>query len=141
VCNYFWIHGHFLFFLGNMLAMPRYFFGVRFFFFTLTCGVTQDNSIIVWLNKKFILRNKFIRHNWVHDACCEIKYLDLYLSLNFSSLVFSYYQLLFYVLFAYIIVWLKKLFKKIKSLNTIRYMTRVARSNILIFIYLLIFSV
>ena len=35
--------------------------------------------------------NKIIKQNWIHDPCYEIKYLDLYLSLDFSSLVFNYH--------------------------------------------------
>ena len=41
-----------------------------FFNFLLT-------QIIVWLNKTFILKNKVIKHNWVHDPCCKIKYFYL----------------------------------------------------------------
>ena len=47
-------------------------------------------SIIVWLNKKLILINKVITQPST-DLYCEIKYLYLYLPLDFSSLVFSYH--------------------------------------------------
>jgi len=46
-------------------------------------------SIIIYL-KKMILIDKVIEHNQVNDLCCYIKYLDLRLSLEFSSYVFSY---------------------------------------------------
>ena len=39
---------------------------------------------------KFILINKFIKHNQINDPCCNIKYIDLYLCLSFSSFVFIY---------------------------------------------------
>jgi hypothetical protein len=35
---------------------------------------------------KLILINKFIKHNWVNDSGCDIKYLNLYLSLIFLVL-------------------------------------------------------
>ena len=47
-------------------------------------------SIIVSLNKKIILVNKFIKYNQVNVSCCSIKYLDLLQALDFSSSDFSY---------------------------------------------------
>ena len=47
-------------------------------------------SIIVSLNKKIILVNKFIKYNQVNVSCCPIKYLDLLQALDFSSSDFSY---------------------------------------------------
>ena len=47
-------------------------------------------SIIVSLNKKIILVNKFIKHNQVNVPCYPIKYLDLLQALDFSSSDFSY---------------------------------------------------
>ena len=35
---------------------------------------------------KLILINKFIKHNQENDSCCDIKYIDLYLFLNFLIL-------------------------------------------------------
>jgi len=39
---------------------------------------------------KLILINKFIKHNRVNALCCAIKYLNLYLSLDFCTFVFIY---------------------------------------------------
>jgi len=39
-------------------------------------------SIIVCLNKKIILINKFSKHNWINIPLFEIKYIDLLLSLD-----------------------------------------------------------
>ena len=39
---------------------------------------------------KLILINKFIKHNRVNVSCCAIKYLDLYLFLDFCTFVFIY---------------------------------------------------
>jgi hypothetical protein len=47
-------------------------------------------SIIVWLNKKIILINKFHEYNRESILSCKIKYLDLYLSLDFSCFIFTY---------------------------------------------------
>jgi len=46
--------------------------------------------IIIWFNKKIILVNKFIKHSEVNGLRCKIKYLDLYIFLDFSSFIFSY---------------------------------------------------
>ena len=35
---------------------------------------------------KIILTNKIMKHNWTNDLYCEIKYLNLYLFLNFFSI-------------------------------------------------------
>ena len=47
-------------------------------------------SIIVFLNKKIVLINKFNKHNQINILSFEIKYLHLYLSLDFSSFIFKY---------------------------------------------------
>ena len=39
--------------------------------------------IIVWLNKKIILINKFSKYNQVNVTFYEIKYLDVYPFLDF----------------------------------------------------------
>ena len=44
---------------------------------------------------KLILINKFIKQNRVNDLYCAIKYLDLYLSLNFYNFIFIYHQFRF----------------------------------------------
>jgi len=43
-----------------------------------------SSSIIIY--KKMISISKSIKHNWVNNPCCKIKYLDLYLSLIFLIL-------------------------------------------------------
>jgi hypothetical protein len=48
-------------------------------------------SIIVCLNKKIILINKFSKHRRVNIQFFDIKYLDLYLSLNFLSFILKYH--------------------------------------------------
>ena len=45
---------------------------------------------IVCLNKKFILINKFSKNNQVNILFFEIKYFDLYIFLDFSSIIFRY---------------------------------------------------
>jgi hypothetical protein len=44
--------------------------------------------IIVRLNNKIILINKISKHNRVDVTSCEIKYLNLYMSLDFSNFYF-----------------------------------------------------
>ena len=45
-------------------------------------------NIIVWLNRNLILINKIIKHNQVKSMCCGIKYLYLYIFINFSVFFF-----------------------------------------------------
>ena len=40
---------------------------------------------------RLILVKKFTKYNKVNEPCYNIKYLDLYLSLNFSTCVFNYW--------------------------------------------------
>jgi hypothetical protein len=64
--------------------------------------------IIVWLNEKFILINKFSKYSCVNIPSCEIKYLNLYLPLIFLILflviVYEFLHLLTHIvdLFDYI---------------------------------------
>jgi hypothetical protein len=44
--------------------------------------------IIVWLNNMIILINKISKHNCVDVTSCEIKYLNLYVSLDFLNFYF-----------------------------------------------------
>ena len=37
-----------------------------------------------------IIKKNIIKYNMKYNPCCEIKYLKLHLSLDFSNLVFSY---------------------------------------------------
>ena len=46
--------------------------------------------IIILLNKTVVTRNKDIKHHWVHGPCYKIKFFNLYLSLDFTSVVFNY---------------------------------------------------
>ena len=46
---------------------------------------------------KLILINKFIEHNQVSDPYYDIKYLNLYLFLNFSNYIFIYVNDFFYL--------------------------------------------
>ena len=39
----------------------------------------------VFFYYKFILIEKFIKHSKVNYPCCDVKYFDLYLSLNFFT--------------------------------------------------------
>ena len=45
---------------------------------------------------KLILINKFTKHNWVNNLCCDIKYFDLYLSLNVFQL-HSYFSVMTFI--------------------------------------------
>jgi len=40
---------------------------------------------------RLISVNKFTKYNKVNEPCYNIKYLDLYLFLNFSTCVFNYW--------------------------------------------------
>jgi hypothetical protein len=54
---------------------------------------------------KLILINKFTKHNLINNLCCDIKYFDLYLSLNFFQLrTFLFFSDDFY-LFIYTVVY------------------------------------
>ena len=63
-------------------------FSFSFYLINLIC---VSISIIIWLNKKIILINKFSKHNHVNVPSCEIKYLDLHMSFIFSNFIFSYF--------------------------------------------------
>jgi hypothetical protein len=56
--------------------------------------------IIVWLNKKLVLINKFSKYNRINISSFKIKYLNLYLFLDFFSLLFIVivYSCFFYLL-------------------------------------------
>jgi hypothetical protein len=62
-------------------------FSLLFYSINLIC---ISIFIIICLNKKIILINKFSKHNRVNVPSSEIKYLDLHLSLNFSTFIFKY---------------------------------------------------
>jgi len=64
------------------------FFPLLFYSINLIC---VSISIIICLNKKIILINKFNKHNRINIPSFKIKYLDLYLSLDFSSSIFKYH--------------------------------------------------
>ena len=53
---------------------------------------------------KLVLINKFIKYNQVNDLCCDFKYLDLHLSLNFLNMFLFIIDELFIYLFIYTMV-------------------------------------
>jgi len=57
--------------------------------------------IVVWMNKKIILINKFNKHNQVNFLSFKIKYINLYMSLDFFIFIFSYCLWLFFHLFTH----------------------------------------
>jgi hypothetical protein len=69
--------------ISNMCSLAYYFFSfILFYSINLMC---VSIFIIIWLNKKI---NKFSKHNRVNITSCEIKYLDIYLSLDFFNFYF-----------------------------------------------------
>jgi hypothetical protein len=56
------------------------FFSLLFYSINLIC---VSISIIICLNKKIILINKYSKHNQVNISSFKIKYYDLKLSLDF----------------------------------------------------------
>jgi hypothetical protein len=66
------------------------------YFFYLINLICVFIFIIVWLNKKIILINKFNKYNRINILSCVIKYLDLHLSFNFFNFIFCY-RLCFYL--------------------------------------------
>jgi hypothetical protein len=46
--------------------------------------------IIIWLNKKIIFIKQFSKYNWENVLSCEIKNLNLNLSLDFFSFILTY---------------------------------------------------
>jgi len=44
----------------------------------------------VFFYYKFILIEKFIKHNEINYSCCDVRYLDLYFSLGFLNFIFVY---------------------------------------------------
>ena len=61
---------------------------VFFLFFYSINLIYVSISIVVCLNKKVILINKFSKYNQVNVLLFKTKYLDLYTSLDFSSFIF-----------------------------------------------------
>jgi hypothetical protein len=69
-------------------------FDLTLYFFSFL--LSNKFYVIVDFYYKLILINKFIKHIKINDSCCTLKYLDLYLSLNFLNFIFIYHQFLFY---------------------------------------------
>ena len=67
--------------ISNMCNFALCFF---FFFFYLINLICASISIIIFLNK-------FSKYNRVNVSSFEIKYLDLYPSLDFLSFIFRYH--------------------------------------------------
>jgi hypothetical protein len=83
-----------LIFLKLIFLFLILFFNIRLIFFihsTLSCFIVELHSfiqlsfinnffylllswIIIRVNKNFILRNKVVKHIWIHIQCCNIKY-------------------------------------------------------------------
>jgi hypothetical protein len=50
---------------------------------------------------KFILIEKFIKHDQINYPCCDAKYLDFYFSFGFLIFIFVYCWWIFFLLFLY----------------------------------------
>ena len=71
----------------NICNLTKYIFPC-IFFQSISC---VSIYIIVCLNKNIILTNKVIKHNRVKHPCSEVKYLDLYMSINFFIFIYIYH--------------------------------------------------
>jgi hypothetical protein len=71
------------------------FFFLLFYSINLIC---VSISIIIYLNKKTIITNKFSKYNWVNIMACKIKYFDLHLSFNFKLLFMDFFHLLTHII-------------------------------------------
>jgi len=80
---------------------------------------------------KLILINKFIKHNRVNVSCCAIKYLDLYLSLDFCTFVFIYHHFFFYLI---ILTSLSRTHDRHVILTYLMSRSRISRVNLAFFI-------
>ena len=69
--------------IPNIYSFAWFFF-LLFYLINLICVII---SIIVCLNKKIILTNKFTKHNRVNVPSFEIKYLNLHLSRFFKFIL------------------------------------------------------
>jgi hypothetical protein len=69
------------------VALHNVFFPILFYLINLIC---VSISIIFCLNKKDILIKTFSKHYRVYVSSFEIKYFDVYLSLDFSGFAFRY---------------------------------------------------
>jgi hypothetical protein len=67
-----------------LISYNIYIFYKMFFFFILF----NKSYVGVYFYFKLILINKIIKHKQVNDPYYDIKYLDLYLSLNFFNFIF-----------------------------------------------------
>ena len=78
--------------LNRFLKIKKYLFFIIFLIYATLHNIFfySINFMCVNFYYKFILINKFIKHNQINDPCCNIKYIDLYLCLSFSSFVFIY---------------------------------------------------
>lgn len=71
----------------NNCNIARYCFFIWFIQSIFTCMFIFD---IISLNKKIILINKIIEHNWINRPYDDIKYIDLHSPFDFFIQVFSY---------------------------------------------------
>jgi len=92
--NFYWFF-FFLLYTSRFCFVQKYLFwnniscmfghAYFFFFFYSLCFI-----YIYLYYLLLILMNRFSGYKWVNISFCEIKYLDLHLSLNFFSFSFSY---------------------------------------------------
>ena len=76
----------------------------NFFLFYSINLTSVSIFIIIWLNEKNILINKFSKHNRVNVSSCEMKYFNLHLSLNFFKFIFELSFFVIFYLLTYIIL-------------------------------------
>jgi hypothetical protein len=106
-----------------------------FFLFNKFC-------VYVGFYELFILINKFIKHDRVNYLCCDIKYLDLDLSLSFFFSFFFLLLMIFFLFFYTIVINLLSCVHKLFNLHlgpfyVKKMLTKFACS--IFFYYLLIF--
>jgi hypothetical protein len=75
-----------------------YFFIIFLIYVALHSLFFSINLMCVDLCYKLILINKFTKYKRINDPCCDIKYCDLYLFLNFFSFVFIYYHFFYWII-------------------------------------------
>jgi len=91
---YFWKQKKYVQIIFLICAVLHDFFLFLFYSINLIC---VSIFIIICLNKKIILTNKFSKYNRVNISSFKIKYLNRHLSLNFSSFIFKYHWWLLFI--------------------------------------------
>jgi predicted membrane metal-binding protein len=72
-----------IFFIKIFICATLHFFLFLFNKFYVYAGFYYIFYVFFYYN--FILIEKFIKHNKINYLCCEIKYFDILLSLNFFT--------------------------------------------------------